>query len=240
MARSSSGSSEPTKKPKVKKRRWYHQVWDVFQMTRKADPTVPWIMLGILVVSAGVGFGVGAIFRQGPYGLFIGIPLGILLSTIFLSRRAERAAYSSLEGQPGAVSAALGTIRRGWNIEEQPVAIDPRTQDLVFRAVGRPGVVLISEGPSHRAKRLLDAERRKVTRVVPNVTIHLLQVGDDEGQIPLAKITKKVQKLKNALTKAEVAEVSKRLRALSQTRMPIPKGVDPLRARPDRKGMRGR
>ena len=39
---------------------------------------------------------------------------------------------------------------------------------------------------------------------------------------------------------AEVTEVARRLRALGGVRMPVPKGVDPLKARPDRKGMRGR
>ncbi|PWD49868.1 DUF4191 domain-containing protein [Serinibacter arcticus] len=240
MARSSSGSSEPTK-PKVKKRRWYHQVWDVFQMTRKADPSVPWIMLGILVASAGVGFGVGALFNQGPYGLFLGIPLGILIATIFLSRRAERAAYSSLEGQPGAVSAALGTIRRGWNIEEQPVAVDARSQAMVFRAIGRPGVVFIADGGSRGVQqRLLEGERKRATRLVPDVPVHLIQTGREEGQVPLPKVAAAVRKQKGKLTPAEVAEITKRLKALGAARIPVPKGVDPTRMRPDRKGMRGR
>jgi len=241
MARSSSGSAEPTKKPKVKKRRWYHQVWDVFQMTRKADPTVPWIMLAILVVAAGAGFAIGAIFNQGPYGLFIGIPLGILLATIFLSRRAERAAYSSLEGQPGAVSAALGTIRRGWNIEEQPVAIDARSQTMVFRAIGRPGVVFIGDGGTRGIQqRLLEGERKRASRLVPDVPVHLIQTGREEGQVPLPKVATAVKKQKGKLTPAEVAEITKRLKALGAARIPVPKGVDPTRMRPDRKGMRGR
>ena len=42
------------------------------------------------------------------------------------------------------------------------------------------------------------------------------------------------------LTKQEVAEVNKRLTALGGVKLPVPKGVDPMRARPDRKGMRGR
>jgi len=49
-----------------------------------------------------------------------------------------------------------------------------------------------------------------------------------------------VQGLKKTLTTAEVGQVAKRLQALGSTKMPIPKGVDPMKARPDRKGMRGR
>ncbi|MEE6274508.1 DUF4191 domain-containing protein [Georgenia sp. MJ206] len=242
MARKKSEDTraDGAKAPKPKKQRWYRQLWDVYKMTRTAQPSITWWLLGVFVGVVALGVVVGLLLDQVLYMVLLSIPIAVIGVMLLLARRAEKAAYARIAGTPGATGSALGTIRRGWNLEEQPVAIDPRTQDLVFRAVGRPGVVLISEGPSHRAKRLLDTERRKVARVVPNVTIHLLQVGDDEGQIPLAKITKKVQKLKNTLTKAEVAEVSKRLRALSQTRMPIPKGVDPMRARPDRKGMRGR
>ena len=38
----------------------------------------------------------------------------------------------------------------------------------------------------------------------------------------------------------EVGEVTKRLRALGGVRLPVPKGIDPYRVRPDRKGMKGR
>src|SRR5690606_33153503 len=134
----------------------------------------------------------------------------------------------------------LGTIRRGWSFPEEPVAIDPRSQDLVFRGVGRAGVVLSSEGPPNRAARMLEAERKRTARALPSVPVHLVQCGNAEGQVPLRKLTKQVQKLKSTLTKQEVAEVNKRLTALGGTRLPIPKGVDPARARPDRKGIRGR
>jgi hypothetical protein len=49
-----------------------------------------------------------------------------------------------------------------------------------------------------------------------------------------------VQRLRATLTKTETAEVTKRLKALGGMRMPVPKGIDPMRARPDRKGLKGR
>ena len=110
----------------------------------------------------------------------------------------------------------------------------------MFRAIGRPGVVLIGEGPAHRIAKLLEAERKKTARVLPNVPIHLLQSGNDEGQVSLRKLANTVRKLRPKLTKQEVAEVGKRLTSLGGVRPPIPKGIDPTRARPDRKGMRGR
>ncbi|ACQ80113.1 integral membrane protein [Beutenbergia cavernae DSM 12333] len=242
MARSSSkpDSSAPTKAPKEKKRRWYHQVWEVYQMTRKAQPSITWWILLIIVGGSAAGYGLGLLWGQPIYTLVLAIPFSVLGAMFLLARRAETAAYARIEGEPGAVSAALGTIRRGWNIEEQPVAVDPRTQDMVFRAIGKPGVVLISEGPSGRAGRLLETEKRRVQRLVPSVPVHLVQCGRGDGQVPLPKLASTVQKQKGKLSKAEVAEVSKRLRAMGTARLPIPKGVDPTRMRPDRKGMRGR
>lgn len=227
--------------PKPRKRRWYRQLWDVYQMTRRHDPKITlWMVLasvGVLAVAVVVGLLLDAALW---YVLLLAIPTAALVGLIILGRRAERAAYTQIEGQPGAAAAALGTLRRGWNVENEPVAVDPRTQDMVFRVVGRPGVFLVSEGPPARVGRLLEAERRKVTRVLPNVPVHLVQLGTAEGQVPLTKLTRALQKTKGKLTPSETAEISKRLRALGTGRPPIPRGVDPLRARPDRKGMRGR
>ena len=42
------------------------------------------------------------------------------------------------------------------------------------------------------------------------------------------------------LTDAEITQVSNRLSSLSAKGLPIPKGVDPARVRPDRRALRGR
>lgn len=226
--------SRKPKEAKAKKPSQLKQIGEVFKMTRRSDPQVVWLMvlafLGVVAVSLLIGF-----LLQNPItGLIIGIPLGLLAAVFILSRRAERAAFAQIENQPGASGAALGTLRRGWITEEQPVAVNPRTQDAVFRAIGRPGVVLVSEGPSHRAKPLLDAERKKLSRILPNVTIHVIESGRGEGQVPLSQIAKTMNKLKNELTKVEVNAVSKRISSLGTNRLPIPKGIDPYKARPQR------
>ncbi|NMR21322.1 DUF4191 domain-containing protein [Cellulomonas fimi] len=242
MARQSSigASASPAKPPKQKKTRWYHQVWQAYQMTRKQDPSVTWLMLTAFVGVVAFALLIG--FWWGPwlYTLLLGLPFGALAAMFILARKAEKAAYAQIEGQPGAARAALGTIRRGWTFGEEPVAVDPRTQDLVFRGVGRAGVVLVSEGPPNRVAKLLEVERKRTARVLPNVPITMLQYGHEEGQVALSKLPREVQKLKSTLTKQEVAEISKRLTALGGMRLPVPRGVDPMRARPDRKGMRGR
>lgn len=235
MARDTNASSG-----KVRKTRWYHQVWQAYQMTRQNDPAVTWLILAVFVGIVAVGLVIGLIFNAVVYFLLLAIPFALLGAMFVLARRAETAAYTRIAGQPGASRAALGTIRRGWTFTDEPVAVDPRTQDMVFRGLGRAGVVLVSEGPAARVGKLLESERKRTARVISGAPITLIQVGDDEGQVPLRKAPRAVQKLRPQLTKQEVAEVSKRLTALGGVRLPVPKGVDPMRARPDRKGMRGR
>lgn len=225
--------SRKPKEAKAKKPSRLKQIGEVFQMTRRHDPMVQWLMLlaflGVVAASLLVGF----LLDNWITGLIIGIPLGLLGATLILSRRAERAAFAQIENQPGASGAALGTLKRGWITEDQPVAVNPRTQDAVFRAIGRPGVVLVSEGPSSRVKPLVDAERKRLARILPNVTIHVIESGRGEGQVPISQVAKTMNKLNNELTKIEVSAVSKRISSLG-SRLPIPKGIDPYKARPTR------
>ncbi|ABY24170.1 hypothetical transporter (sulfate transport family) [Renibacterium salmoninarum ATCC 33209] len=217
------------------------QMVDIFKITRRSDPTVVWLMILVFLGVVAIALAVGFFVFGGNWisGLILGIPLGILGAMLVLSRRAERAAFAQIEGQPGASGAALDTLRRGWIVEEQPVTVNPRSQDAVFRAIGRPGVVLVTEGPTHRVRTLVQAEQKKLNRILPNVSVHVIESGREDGQVPLNKVAPRVRKLKNELTKAEVSAVSKRISSLG-TRLPIPKGIDPYKARPDRKAARGR
>ena len=232
-----------SRKPKAEKKNKQpgrmKQIADVFKMTRRSDPSVVWWMAGAFFGIIAVGLLIGFLINNWVTMLIIAIPLGLLAAVFILSRRAEKAAFSQIEGQPGASGAALSVLRRSWILEEQPVAVSPRTQDAVFRAIGRPGIVLVTEGPANRVRVLADAERKKMNRIAPNVPVHIIQTGRGEGQVPLQKVAKNVKKLKKSLTKQEVQAVNKRLSALGQ-RLPIPKGIDPYKARPDRKAARGR
>ncbi|WP_298252866.1 DUF4191 domain-containing protein [uncultured Arthrobacter sp.] len=232
-----------SRKPKpgkgLKKTGRTKQIIEVFKMTRRSDPGVVWFMLLAFVGIIAVGLLIGLLIDNVITLLIIAIPLAFLAAIFILSRRAERAAFSQIEGKPGAAGAALSVLRRGWILQEQPVAVNPRTQDAVFRVIGRPGVILVSEGPSTRVKQLVDGEKRKMARIIPNVPVHVVESGRGDRQVSLAKVPKTVQKLKKTLTKQEVHAVDKRLTALG-TKLPIPKGVDPFKARPDRKAMRGR
>jgi hypothetical protein len=242
MARqTSSASPSASDAPaKPKKTRWYKNVWQAYELTRRADKAVNWWLLGAFLVPIAIAVGVGLALDQLVYFLILGTPLAVIAVLLVLVRRFEASQYRTMEGQPGASLSALHTIRRGWDFPDEPVAMDPRTQDLVFRGVGRPGVVLVSEGPAGRVVKLLEKERKRINRVLPKVPVILIQCGNGKDQVPLAKLSRHVQKLKPVLDKAAVAEINKRLKALGGARLPVPKGVDPFKARPDRKGMRGR
>ncbi|MCI9888796.1 DUF4191 domain-containing protein [Micrococcales bacterium 31B] len=219
---------------------------EVYKVTKGMMPNAPWVMLLWFAVPLVVFLLIAFFFQNSIFGWIIwsliGIMFGLLGAMFVLGRRAEKAAYLRIEGQPGATGAALNSIRRGWNIEQEPVAIDPRTKDMVFRAVGRGGVVLVAEGPANRVQKLLRDEERKTARVLPNVPILLFITGngDQELEIPLPKLARTIQRIKPVLTKAEVPAVVNRLHALQRVKLPIPKGIDPTRMRPDRKAMRGR
>lgn len=216
------------------------QMQRVLVMTARHDPkTIPWLIGAFVVpvvlgVVAALVFGAGSVLSSVLY-VVVGVLVGVLLAMIVLGRRAERAAYSQIEGQPGAVGAVLrGSLKRGWTGSEMPVAVNGRTHDAVYRAVGRGGVVLIGEGPAARTRRMLDDERRKVARVVGQVPVTTLSVGPDADSVPLHRVPRRLARIKPALTKAEVMAVANRVNSL-QNPMPIPKGVDPSRVRPQRR-----
>jgi hypothetical protein len=238
MARASAPAKDPGR-PKEPGR--FKQMWQVFQMTRRHDKSAVWLILVGLIGPMVLGVLAAVLLsRDNIVGMVLyivtGVMGGLLVSLIILGRRAERAAYGQIAGQAGAVGAVLkNSLRRGWRASEMPVTVSPRTQDAVYRAIGRAGVVLIGEGPKSRTKRMLEDERRNVARIVPNVPVHLVHVGPDRDSVPLHKVARELKKYKRTLNKAEVLAVSNRLAALSKSSsLPIPKGIDPTKMRAPR------
>ena len=218
------------------------QMWQVLQMTRRYDSLVVWYLALAFIVPLLVGITLALLFGTGEgqivaFVLYIvaGLFGGILLFLIVLGRRAERAAYGQISGQPGAVGAVLkSSLRRGWTASEMPVSVSPKTQDAVYRAVGRGGVALIGEGPRSRTQSMLEGERKNVSRILPNVPVTFLYVGPDAESTPLHKLPTKLRTIKPALRKAEILAVSNRLNSLGRNGLPIPKGMDPTKVRAPR------
>jgi len=190
--------------------------------------TFAFFMLGWgAVVAVGIIVdAVGILANQSVYFAIIGFTVGILVALIMFGRRVERAAYAQVAGQPGA-GAAVAEGVRGWTVT--PAVAATRQQDLVSRAVGRPGIVLIGEGDINRVRALLQNETKRLSKLVADTPVHEIIVGEGPGTIPLAKVQRSLQKLPRALKPAEVTEVRRRLAALGgmMEQMPIPKGPMP-------------
>lgn len=223
-----------------KKRRWYHNLADAYRITKRTYPWIGWALIGSVILTLCIAL-IIAVLIEGNWIVWsiLGLLFGATVAMTLLSFLVRRAMYAQIDGTVGSVYAVLSQISSGWIIPEQPLTVT-REQDIVWRIIGRPGVVLVSEGPSSRVQPLMSAERKKIQKVAKNVPVHVVQVGHAEGQVELAKLQSRIRSFKKVLTKEEVPQVSARLAALQSSQPPIPKGIDPMRARPNRRAMRGR
>lgn len=205
------------------------QNWSMTQKVYKLLPLeVGGLFLGVgLLVAVPIG-----LLLNWFTAIILAIPAGLLAGTFWFSRRAMSAAYSQIEGQPGAAAAVIQSLRGGKWLVTPAVAVN-KSQDIITRVVGKPGVVLVSEGPSNRVVPMLATERKRTARWLPEVPIYEIQVGNDEGQVELAKLQKALTKLPGNLRGGEVTEIRRRLDALGNaaSSMPIPKGPMPTSAR---------
>lgn len=214
------------KKQRIKKfTAQLRMIKQAYSLTRKNDPKLPWILLIVFVAVAAVveliGILVGSPFLFIPLALIF----GVLVALIIFGRRAQKSAYRQVEGQPGAAAWALEGMRGDWRVSS---GVAGTTQlDAVHRVLGRPGVILVAEGSPSRVRNLLAQEKKKVARIVGDAPIYDFIVGDDDGQIPLRKLSAHVMKLPRNLTPAELNALSRRMSALGGARMPVPGGPLP-------------
>ncbi len=201
------------------------QIAAVYRMTAKADPKVGWIValsgLGTLAVSLVIGFVLG----HPVYAVFLGFLLAVLVMTVLFGRRAERAAYAQVEGQPGAAAGVLQAMRGTWDVT--PAIAVNRAQDMVHCVVGRPGIVLVGEGQPGRVANLIANQKKRMARIAGDAPIYDVVVGEGEGQVPLRKLQRHLMRLPRNLRGPEVNEVTKRLRAMPANQLPMPKGPLP-------------
>lgn len=213
-------------------------------MTCAADRPSMWMFLAAVLAPILIALAIAAIaFTAEPIMwvllIIVGILTGFLLFMLVLNWRAERVAYRQIDGQRGAAGQVLASSLRGlWITDPMPVAFNAKTQDCLYRVIGRPGIVLVTEGSAQVTKRLYDDERRKTARIAPNVPIHRVHVGSGEGEVPLLKLKRHLGKLEGTLTKDEIQKVHARLSAIRSNPLPVPKGIDPMRMRPSRRGPR--
>lgn len=208
-----------------------------FELTRKHDSKMVSLVLGSAVVVLVAFVLLGIALHHPIYFSVIGILLALMVATIVFGRRASSAAFAQVEGQPGAAAAVLQSMRGNWRVTPV-VAVNPRGQDLVHRVVGRPGIVLVGEGSPSRVAALIGQERRKVGRVAADTPVYDVQVGDDDGQVPLRKLQAHLAKMPRNLKPAQVNAIEARMRALGGATVPIPKGPLPKSGKVPRGRMR--
>jgi hypothetical protein len=218
------------------------QLRQAYQVTKKGDPKIGLVLLGTFLFAAVVGTALMFLIPPTwlPFDILTGVLIGVLAVLIVFGRRAQKSQVKQIEGQPGAALAVLGMLRRGWKTD-QMVAFN-KQQDIVHRVVGPPGIVLVGEGNPVRLRGLLNSERKRHQRVTADTPVHEIVVGYGEGEVPLGKLARHVQKMKREVKPAEMTDLLARLRAIDASRpnVPIPKGPVPTSMKGMRGNLRGR
>lgn len=239
-------AKQPEKKPN-----FLQLLKQAYQITAKHDKALIPVLLISFLIPVAIGVGIGISMNRTVaivYGSVFGVLFGVLAAMFMLTRRFEKTMFAQMAGQMGGSLAIAQTIRQGWTFADTPVAVDPRTQAVVFQGVGRGGIVLLAEGGGS-ARKVVDQTRARFTKLVPGVPVTPIYVGEAEGQVPMKRLTKEIRGVKKrnygrgwgkGLSKSEMEAVRNRLKALGAPKMPVPKGIDPLKARADRKGLKGR
>ena len=204
----------------------FQQAWT---QVRQLDPKmVPWVVLGAAIgLLVGVGLGAVSPVLTLVFMPVFGLLFALLGALVVFNRRASKAQFAAIEGQPGAAAAVLQSLRGQWFLTPA-VAVNAK-QDMVHRVVGRCGIVLVGEGAPQRVKGLLAKERKRMQRALGEVTVTTLVVGDRENETPLRKLQVTLTKLPRELKKGEVPKLERKLKPLDRD-LPIPKGIDPMSA----------
>ena len=98
MARSKEKTPKKPKKPGRLK-----QMWQVFQMTRRYDSNIVWILVLAFLIPVLISLALALLIPGSNVFTMVlwivaGVLAGILAMLIILGRRAEKAAYSQIEG----------------------------------------------------------------------------------------------------------------------------------------------
>lgn len=229
VSKEEKAAKKQARKAASKERR--QQLWQAFQMQRKEDKRLIPYMAGVFVLMVAVfvvlGFLIGSPWLLIP----LGVVLGALGAFIIFGRRVQKNVYSKAEGQPGAAGWALGNMRGQWRVKQ--AVVGTTHLDAVHRVIGKPGVILVGEGNPNRVKQLLAQEKKKVARVVGDTPIYEVVVGNEEGQVPLSKLERHLNKLPNNIDRKRMDTLEGRLSALS-SKAPgpgMPKGPLPANAK---------
>ncbi|GAA1462169.1 DUF4191 domain-containing protein [Williamsia maris] len=206
------------------------QLWQAFKMQRKDDKLLLPLMIGSLVGIIAVAVIAGLLTGALVFLLPLGILLGLLVAFVIFGRRVQKSVFAKAEGQAGAAGWALDNLRGSWRVKQ---AVTGNAHlDAVHRVIGKPGVILVGEGSASRLRTLLAQEKKKIARVVGDTPIYDVIVGNDEGQVPLKKLERHLNKLPKNINGKRMDSLESRLSALGGRSGPgMPKGPMPAGAK---------
>jgi len=207
---------------------WLSQVRESYKITKGVKPWIGFAIIGVFIVAELILVGIIGSLGHPVYGAVVGTPFAALAAMYFFTMQAQSAAYASIEGQLGAAASVMMAIRRGFTTT--PMVAVNKQQDMVHRAVGRAGVVLVGEG-SNSVRTMLADEAKKMERFVPGVPVTTLIVGDGDGRVAINKLQRTMKKLPKQISNNQLREVRNRLKAVGGLNMPIPKGPMPKNLR---------
>lgn len=214
------------------------QIRETYKITKKHDPKLPWVLLAAWLIPFVVLLVLGFLLRSPILWGIMGVMVGLMVAMWLFVRRAKRAAYVRYDGQVGSAELAMQMLGKKWKYTPVVAATRNRdSADVVHRAIGPGGLILIGEGDPKHLKPLLASEKKKHEQVAYGVSVVTLVVGKGGGQVPLDKLADEIKKLPKALNDAKIVEVEARLKALDAMRpkLPMPKGPMPT----GKSGMKG-
>ncbi|RAU97209.1 DUF4191 domain-containing protein [Mycobacterium colombiense] len=190
------------------------QLWQAFNLQRQEDKRLLPYMIGAFVLIVGISVAIG--LWAGGLTMITLIPLGVVLgglvAFIVFGRRAQKSVYRKAEGQTGAAAWALDNLRGKWRVT--PGVAATGHFDAVHRVIGRPGVILVGEGTSTRVRPLLAQEKKRTARLIGDVPIYDIIVGNGEDEVPLAKLERHLTRLPANITVKQMDTLESRLAAL--------------------------
>ena len=209
------------------------QLWQAFKMQRKEDKRLLPYMISAFVIIAGATVALGLLIGGYTKYLMIvfGVVLGVLVAFIIFGRRAQKSVYRKAEGQAGAAAWALENMRGKWRVA--PGVSATGHLDAVHRVIGRPGVIFVGEGVQSRVKPLLAQEKKRTARLVGEVPIYDFIIGNEDGEVPLAKLERHLNRLPANITVKQMDILESKMTALVGRVGPaaLPKGPLPPQAK---------
>ena len=218
------------------------QIIEAYKQTSAIDPQLKFWIWGAIAAGGVLGTVAGLLWQQPIWWVWalLGLLFGATGSLYLLTWRVKKASYTKYEGQLGSAEVAFSTLdAKKWN--DQIGIAGTRQLDIVHRVVGQAGIILVGEGNPTRLKQLLATEAKRHEQVAFGVQVSSIIMGNEEGQVPLAKLAKHIEKMPKVLQPHQITDVKQRLKALEAVRpkAPIPRGPMPA-AKGVRRAMRGR